>query len=145
MYITRQTDYALRVLLYVAVQEDRMATIQEIADSYGVSKNHLMKVVHKLTKKGYLETVRGKNGGLKLGVKPVAVRIGTLVREMEPDLELVECFSATNGCVITPACALKGIFAQGLAAFLGALDQYTLEDVLPEACRAQLLQLLNID
>lgn len=144
MHITRYTDYSLRVLIYLAVQGDRLATIQEIADSYGISKNHLMKVVHQLNKKGYVETIRGKNGGLRLHRTPDDINIGVLVRETEQDLNLVECFSTNNKCTITPVCGLKGIFAEALKAFLATLDQYTLKDIISEKQKPQLMRLLQI-
>lgn len=144
MHITRYTDYSLRVLIYLAVRDEGLATIQEIADSYGVSKNHLMKVVHQLNLKGYIESLRGKNGGLRLHRKPEDINIGVLIRETEPDLALVECFSADNKCCITPVCGLKHVLADALNAFLGTLDQYTLADLLPEKQKPQLLRLLQI-
>src|SRR6056297_3712568 len=98
MHITRYTDYSLRVLIYLAAQDDRLATIQEIADSYQISRNHLMKVVHQLNKKGYIETVRGKSGGMRLHREPSTINIGVLVRETEQDLDLVECFSSEGKC-----------------------------------------------
>lgn len=145
MYLTRHTDYSLRVLLYLALHSEGLATIQDIANSYGISKNHLMKVVHALNKKGYVETLRGKKGGLRLRLDPGDIRIGILVRQMEPGLALVECFTPQNACVITPVCGLKGILALGLEAFLGALDQYTLQDVLPDRFEPQLIQLLQLN
>lgn len=144
MHITRYTDYSLRVLIYLALQQERLATIQEIADSYDISKNHLMKVVHQLTLKGYIESIRGKNGGLRLHRRPDDINIGVLVRETEQDLNLVECFSSKNKCCITPVCGLKNILAEALKAFLETLDQYTLADILPERQRPQLLRLLQI-
>ncbi|SFR56075.1 transcriptional regulator, BadM/Rrf2 family [Marinobacter daqiaonensis] len=144
MHITRYTDYSLRVLIYLAVQRDRLSTIQEIADSYQISKNHLMKVVHQLNRKGYIETVRGKSGGMRLHRDPRTINIGVLVRETEQDLNLVECFSSEGNCAITPVCGLKGAFAHALQAFLEALDEYTLEDILPERHKPQLLRLLQI-
>ena len=90
MHITRYTDYSLRVLIYLALQQERLVTIQQIADSYDISKNHLMKVVHQLTLKGYIESVRGKNGGLRLHRRPEDINIGVLVRETEQDMNLVE-------------------------------------------------------
>ncbi|BES72782.1 nitric oxide-sensing transcriptional repressor NsrR [Marinobacter nanhaiticus D15-8W] len=144
MHITRYTDYSLRVLIYLALQQDRLATIQEIADSYDISKNHLMKVVHQLTLKGYIESIRGKNGGLRLHRRPDDINIGVLVRETEQDLNLVECFSSKNKCCITPVCGLKNILAEALMAFLETLDQYTLADVLPDRQKPQLLRLLQI-
>jgi len=144
MHITRYTDYSLRVLIYLAEQGDRLATIQEIADSYEISKNHLMKVVHQLNKKGYIETVRGKKGGMRLHMAPNKINIGVLVRETEQDLNIVECFSSKNTCKITPVCGLKFMFGEALTAFLETLDKYTLEDVIPEQHRPQLVRLLQI-
>jgi len=144
MHITRYTDYSLRVLIYLSAQGDRLATIQEIADSYDISKNHLMKVVHQLNKKGYIETIRGKKGGMRLHMAPEDINIGILVRETEQDLSIVECFSSKNACRITPVCGLKSMFNEALKAFLEVLDQYTLADVIQDQHRPQLLRLLQI-
>ncbi|MDX5336021.1 MULTISPECIES: RrF2 family transcriptional regulator [Marinobacter] len=144
MHITRYTDYSLRVLIYLAEQGDRLATIQEIADSYEISKNHLMKVVHQLNKKGYIETIRGKKGGMRLHMAPNEINIGVLVRETEQDLSIVECFSSKNTCKITPVCGLKAMFAEALKAFLETLDKYTLADVIQDKHRPQLVRLLQI-
>ena len=144
MYITRYTDYSLRVLMYVALKGENISTIGEIADSYAISKNHLMKVVQELSAKGYLIATRGKNGGLHLNGQPAAINIGKLVRDTEQDLALVECFSDINGCSITPACQLKTVFAEALEAFFKVLDQYTLADLLPTKNRPELIKLLGI-
>lgn len=144
MHITRYTDYSLRVLIYLAVQDEHLTTIQEIADSYEISKNHLMKVVHQLNKKGYIETVRGKKGGMRLLMKPEDINIGVFVRETEHDLSIVECHSSKNACIITPVCGLKSMFSEALQAFLAVLDQYTLKDVIKEQHKPQLLRLLQI-
>jgi Rrf2 family nitric oxide-sensitive transcriptional repressor len=144
MHITRYTDYSMRVLIYLSVQGDRLTTIQEIADSYDISKNHLMKVVHQLNKMGYIETVRGKKGGMRLLMAPKDINVGVLVRETEQDLNMVECFSSKNACKITPVCGLKPMFEEALNAFLAVLDQYTLADVIPGQHRPQLLRLLQI-
>ncbi|MBI42846.1 Rrf2 family transcriptional regulator [Marinobacter lutaoensis] len=144
MHITRYTDYSLRVLIYLAVQGDRLATIQEIADSYEISKNHLMKVVHQLNKRGYVETIRGKNGGMRLNRVPEEINVGILVRETEQDLDLLECFSSKDTCKITPVCGLKPMFAEALEGFLGVLDRYTLADVIQAPHRPQLLRLLQM-
>ncbi|GAA0843176.1 MULTISPECIES: RrF2 family transcriptional regulator [Marinobacter] len=144
MHITRYTDYSLRVLIYLSAQGDRLATIQEIADSYDISKNHLMKVVHQLNKKGYIETIRGKKGGMRLHMAPEDINVGILVRETEQDLSIVECFSSKNACKITPVCGLKSMFNEALKAFLEVLDQYTLADVIQDQHRPQLLRLLQI-
>lgn len=144
MHITRYTDYSLRVLIYLAVQEERLATIKEISDSYDISKNHLMKVVHQLTLKGYVDSVRGKNGGLRLHGRPEDINVGVLVRETEQDLNLVECFSEHNQCRITPVCELKHVLAEALQAFLATLDRYTLADLVPPRQKPQLIRLLQI-
>ncbi|TVT32626.1 RrF2 family transcriptional regulator [Marinobacter vinifirmus] len=144
MHIIRYTDYSLRVLIYLAEQGDRLATIQEIADSYEISKNHLMKVVHQLNKKGYIETVRGKKGGMRLHMSPDEINVGILVRETEQDLSIVECLSSNNACKITPVCGLKHMFSEALNAFLDVLDKYTLADVIRDQHRPQLVRLLQI-
>lgn len=131
MHLTYQTDYALRVLLYLATCHDkRLANIQDIAQTYGISNNHLMKIVHKLGKLGYLETVRGRNGGIRLAREPEAIVIGEVVRQTEEDFHVVECFDCThNRCVITPVCQLRSALQEALAAFLRVLDNYTLADL----------------
>ena len=144
MRITRYTDYSLRVLMYVALKGDGLSTIKEIADSYDISKNHLMKVVQKLNSNGYLVATRGKNGGLSMARAPESINLGALIRDTEQDFALVECFSAANSCCITPACQLKHIFAEALEAFFAVLDSYTLADLLPGNKAPQLRQLLQI-
>lgn len=130
MQITRYTDYSLRVLIYLAVHPDQLCTIQNIADSYNISKNHLMKIVQELNLKGYVTAVRGKNGGVTLNKPPSQINVGTLVRMMEHDSKLLECFSENNHCVITPSCRLKGAFMQALESFYRCLDAYNLSDFL---------------
>lgn len=144
MHITRYTDYSLRVLMYVALKGNEISTIREIADSYDISKNHLMKVVQELNTKGYLIALRGKNGGLRLNGRPEDINIGVLVRDTEQDLALVDCFMGGKGCVITPACHLKLVFAEALEAFFKVLDQYTLADLLPPQKQPSLIKLLRI-
>ncbi|MFO8045560.1 MAG: Rrf2 family transcriptional regulator [Halomonas sp.] len=144
MHLTRFTDYSLRVLIYLAVKGEERSTIQEIASSFDVSRNHLMKVVQDLSHKGYITAFRGKNGGLLLKKPPETIRLGKLVRDTENDLQLVECFGEDNECKITPACRLKPILAEALRAFLAVLDKYTLADMLGPQ-EAQLVQLLRIE
>lgn len=144
MYITRYTDYSLRVLMYVALKGEEISTIGEIAESYDISKNHLMKVVQELNAKGYLIAVRGKNGGLRLNGRAEDINLGSLVRATEQDLALVECFSSPHACTITPACQLKKVFATALEAFFNVLDQYTLADLLPKQKQSALIKLLGI-
>ena len=123
---------------------EERSTIHEIATSFEVSRNHLMKVVQDLSHKGYITAIRGKNGGLLLKKAPEEIRLGRLVRDTENDLELVECFGTSNECRITPACRLKPILAEALRAFLAVLDRYTLADMLGPQ-QSQLAQLLMIE
>lgn len=144
MRITRYTDYSLRVLLYVALKGKEISTIGEIADAYGISKNHLRKVVHELSSKGYLLANRGKNGGMYLHRPPKTINIGKLVRELEQDLELVECFGSASACALTPVCELKHVFSRALESFFSSLEGYTLEDLLANNNRPQMIRLLGI-
>ncbi len=130
MQLTTYTDYCLRVLIYLGLNPDRRATIGEIAAAYGISQNHLMKVVHRLTRGGYIDSRRGKNGGLKLARPAAEIGIGRLIRDSEPDFALVECMNAGNACLITPACTLQSMLRQAVNAFHGELDRYTLQDIL---------------
>ncbi len=140
MRLTVYTDYALRVLMYVAVRPEPLPTIGQIADAYQISRNHLMKVVYELGQAGYLETVRGKNGGLRLARKPQEIGLGRLVRETEPDMALVPCFDPIRAqCAITPACRLRGALAEARAAFLAVLDGYTLADLVGNGASLQAL------
>lgn len=144
MYITRYTDYSLRVLMYVALKEKEISTIRAIAESYGISRNHLMKVVQALNNKGYLTATRGKNGGLRLNRRAEDINIGALVRDTEQSQPLVECFNTADHCVITPACQLKFALAEALEAFFKTLDKYSLADLLPASRQPQLVELLQI-
>ncbi len=143
MRLTVRTDYSLRVLMYAGLAPERLATIAEMATAYGVSQNHLMAVVHRLGTLGYLETVRGKGGGVRLARPPEAINLGEVVRRVETDMALVECFATagTSGqCPITPACALRGVLGEALDAFLAVLDRYTLADLLgPRRALCELL------
>ncbi len=144
MHITRYTDYSLRVLIYLAIHQDRLATISEIANSYGISKNHLMKIVQQLNQQGYLLATRGKNGGIKLNRPAEQINIGQLVREVEDKNKLVECFGTDNQCVITPSCQLKNIFAEAQENFFSTLDAYTLIDLVQPKQQENLAELLAI-
>lgn len=131
MRLTAYTDYTLRTLIYLGMHRDRLATIQDIADLHGISKNHLMKVVHQLGLSGLVETVRGRNGGLRLRVEPDQINIGEVVRHSETDFYMAECFSpGGSACDLAPACALKGLLAGATAAYLKVLDGATLADLL---------------
>lgn len=130
MRLTSYSDYSLRVLLYVAVNSKKLVTIKEISEAYEISSNHLMKIIYNLGKMNYIETIRGRNGGIRLSKQPVDINIGELIRKTEEDFYLVECFKEDNNCVITPVCSLKHMLNEALNSFFLVLDTYTLEDIL---------------
>lgn len=130
MRLTAYSDYALRVLIYLSIQDERLATIREISEQYDISRNHLMKLVHDLGRHGFVETVRGKNGGLHIGRDPATISVGEVVRAMEKDMAIVECFEPENyNCQIVSACVLAGIMHKAHKAFLEVLDGYTIKDL----------------
>lgn len=130
MKLTTFTDYSLRVLIYLAADTTRRATIAEIATSFGVSENHLIKVVHFLGKQGWIDTVRGKGGGILLAIPPEQVNVGRVVRDTEGAAVPAECFSDGDGhCVIATCCRLKGVLGEAVTAFYAVLDRYTLADL----------------
>jgi Rrf2 family transcriptional regulator, nitric oxide-sensitive transcriptional repressor len=131
MRLTNYTDYSLRVLLYLALKkENELSNIKEIADAYHISKNHLMKVIHELGKLGLIETIRGRNGGIRLAKHPRDINIGEVVTHTEEDFHVVECFNREgNQCLITPSCKLKHVLYEALQAFSNVLKGYTLEDL----------------
>lgn len=139
MKLTLFTDYSMRALLHLGAHPDRLCSISEVAQAFDISQNHLMKVVNQLARQGYVETVRGRLGGIRLGKPPEEINIGALVRDTEEGFDLADCGS----CVIAPACGLTGVLGQALAAFLAVLDGYTLADLLVQ--RSELRQLLTGD
>ena len=129
MRLTSYTDYALRLLMYLALKDEGLATIAEVADTYGISKNHLMKVAHQLGVAGYVETVRGRSGGLRLAKPAKAIGLGEIVRLTEPDMALVPCFKPGDAsCVIVKCCTLKSVLEKARVAFIDVIDGYTLSD-----------------
>jgi Rrf2 family nitric oxide-sensitive transcriptional repressor len=140
MKLTRFTDYSLRVLIYLGLKNDGRVTIREISEAYGISRNHLMKVVSLLTRMGYLDARRGPGGGIALARPAEEIIIANVVRDMEDDLNLVECFCKGGTCIIKPVCELKSVLLQALSAYLDTLENYTLSDLLkPEAELSQVL------
>lgn len=157
MRLTNYSDYALRSLMYLAIKPEPqlLANISDIANSYNISKSHLTKIVHQLGQLGYIESVRGKNGGIRLAYAPKDINLGVLIKQIEPDFNLVECFTTpmssddrnphstglpitlineeinkSIGCVITPVCQLKSVFFEALTAFITVLERYTLADII---------------
>lgn len=130
MRLSSFSDYSLRVLMYLGVQPDRLATISEIAAVHQISENHLMKVVHQLGRGGYIETVRGKGGGMRLAHAPQDIVLGDVLRQTEGDFTMAECFSDDSSCRIQAACQLHGVLEQALSAMFLVLDDYTLADLL---------------
>jgi Rrf2 family nitric oxide-sensitive transcriptional repressor len=141
--LTAYTDYALRMLMFLALKEDGLATIAEIAARYGISKNHLMKVAHQLGVAGYVATARGRSGGLRLARAAGMIGLGDIVRLTEPDMAVVSCFDPKDTpCAIRRCCLLRGALDQAMQAFVAVLDEYSLSDLVQP--RAKLQDLLAI-
>lgn len=142
MRLTTFSDYTLRVLMYLALEPERLATIPEIAAAYGISENHLMKVVHQLARSGVIESLRGKGGGIRLARPAEDVRLGAVVRASEGDAPIVECMDPEkNTCCITPACQLNSILIRAFNALFDTLDEYTLADLMGK--KQAIIRLLN--
>ncbi len=130
MRLTLHTDYSLRVLIQVGLREGELTTISDIAESFDISKHHLMKVVNDLSQKGYLDTVRGRNGGIRLTRKPRDINIGDVVRDTEDRLDVIECLGQAGYCRIERACVLRSVLRDATDAFLGVLEEHTLADLI---------------
>lgn len=129
MRLTVFTDYALRVLLVLATRTDNLMTIADISSAFGISEAHLMKVTHSLGKTGWVETVRGRHGGMRLAVDHRKLRLGQVVRKLEADFALVECLGEADHCALTGGCGLERAILLARDAFLAELDRYTLADL----------------
>lgn len=131
MRLTTYTDYALRTLMYLAAHRTQLVTIQDIADVHDIAKNHLTKVVHQLALLGYVQSIRGRNGGLRLGFEPVQINIGEVVRSTEPDFYMAECFNLDrNRCIMSGTCILKDTLHSATQAYLAVLNGVTLADLM---------------
>lgn len=142
MRITLHTDYALRMLIYLAIHDPQPRTVNDVAESYGISRNHLLKVALKLKNMGLLATARGRSGGIRLAREPREINVGAVVRGFEDSVPAVECLrSDGRGCILSPICRLKGIVREALGAYLSVFDEYTLADL--AANRAELAGILD--
>ncbi|SDB73711.1 RrF2 family transcriptional regulator [Belnapia rosea] len=146
MRLTLYTDYALRTLVYLGLRSDRRVSIRDVATANRISENHLVKVVHQLGRGGFIETTRGKGGGLRLARAPETIRIGDVVRFTEEDMALVACFQGAEGggCVLANACRLQSLLGEALGAFLAVLDRHTLADLLAQPNRESMAERLGL-
>lgn len=131
MKLSKFTDYAFRTLIYLAQNRDKNATVEEMAKTLEISEHHLKKVVHKLAKTQYIVSIKGRNGGLKLGLEPNFINLGEIVRLTEENLNLVECMDNPSLCpLMKTGCKLKGVLSESLLSFINNMSRYTLEDIL---------------
>jgi len=131
MQLTRFSDYSLRVLMFLAHRHGALTTIKDVSDAHRISESHLMKVVHSLAKRGYVKTVRGKGGGIRLARAPADITVGKVVRDVEP-LTPVECFEPgyDGSCRLYPNCRLRGVLDSAQSEFLATLDAHSIGDVM---------------
>lgn len=131
MYLSKFTDYSFRALVYLALNRDKLCTVEELAKELNISEHHLKKIIHKLAKTDYIVSIKGRTGGLKLGLEPREINLGEVLKVTEDNLNIAECFNREDTCpFISGGCKLKGIMAKSLKSFLQEFSQYTLEDVL---------------
>lgn len=142
MQVSTRTDYALRMLIYLYTHQGEPVGVQQVANSYGISINHLAKVAQTLVRAGWVESVRGRNGGFKITPAALGVSIGEIFRYTETNMELVACFGSKEGCVIEPACGLKHLLEKAKQAFLNELDQKRIPDIARK--RSQLATLIPL-
>lgn len=128
MRFTRYTDYSLRVLMHLALHDDRLCSIAEISRCYDLSHNHLMKVVNALARDGFVDTIRGRSGGMRLARPANLISVGEVVRRTEEGFQLADC----SGCILSPACGLTGVLAQGMQAMMAVFDSYMITDLITD-------------
>ncbi len=146
MQLTLYTDYSLRVLLYLGANPGQRATITQVSEYYGISRNHLVKVVHNLAQLELIHTIRGKSGGMQLAGDPQNINLADIIQHLEPHMNLLECFDdASNTCPITMECGLKGILLKAKRGFLDVLKAHTLADLLPDSTPLPATQHISID
>lgn len=133
MRMTLHTDYALRMLIYLAVNAKRTSTVSEVAESYGISRNHLLKVTLNLRRLGLVSTARGRSGGVRLARAPADINVGTVVRAMGDEFPVVACMKEGDSCVLTPACRLRSVVREAVGAYLSVFDSYSLADLVQNA------------
>lgn len=143
MRLTVMSDYAMRLLMYVAQHPARLCTISEVARAYAISEAHLMKITHQLALAGWLETVRGKGGGMRLATPPDQINLGAVVRGIEPDFAIVECLSGNTACQLNNSCQLTGIMNGALQSFMSHLNRYTLADLLAQDTGSETTQTVS--
>jgi Rrf2 family nitric oxide-sensitive transcriptional repressor len=145
MQLSLHADYALRVLIYLGTHPDRIVSTHEISTAYGISKHHLVRVIHTLAANDYVDIHAGRSGGVTLARAPHLIALGDVIRVAEPNLRLVECFDAnTNTCPIAPVCGLKGMLNEALKAFLSSLNRHTIADVLQNGGQKKLADVFAI-
>lgn len=131
MRMTLHTDYALRMLMMLGIRDGEPVTVQQVAEAYGLSRNHLLKVALKLRNLNVITATRGRTGGIALARRPEDINIGAIIRATEDDFAMVECMKTDGGtCLLTPACRLKGVVREALQAYLAVFDKYSLADLI---------------
>lgn len=130
MQLTTFTDYSLRVLIYLGTHTDSIVTITDIANGFGISRNHIIKIIYNLSRQGLIQTVRGRHGGILLAQSPSHINLANIILQTEPNFNLVECFRPDGKCCISPACMLRGVLYEAYYSFFRTLGNYTLADIL---------------
>jgi Rrf2 family transcriptional regulator, nitric oxide-sensitive transcriptional repressor len=144
MYLSLHTDYALRTLIFLAARNNELSTTNEISEAYGISRNHLVRVIQTLARNGFVKVTPGRCGGIRLAKSPEDINIGSVFRCSEPSLKLVECFDPeSNTCPIAPVCGLQNVLGEAAVAFIGVLDRYTLRDIIHECGAHKYMELFK--